>query len=180
MSLRQGLGLAAMSLALAAASVSAVAADPGVVATAPTGAGAPPVSAAPSAKDGTGAQIDSWVASDGGASPLNADGPAPRTIHGEVSAGIGTGGYRNVSGVADIPVGQTSDVIVAASSTSGQIRGGRYGGYGYGGDALALGVYANGVPGLAPGCGRQAWGQAQIQAYGAPAGPMNCSSPTAP
>jgi hypothetical protein len=172
----QGLGLAAISLALTLmAGASALAADPGVVSTAPTGSGAPAVGAAPPANDATGSQIDAWVASDGGAAQPGSDGPAPRTIHGEVSAGVGTGGYRNVSGVADIPVGQTGDLIVAASSTSGQVRGGRYGGYGFGGDALALGFYANGVTGSAPNCGRQPWGQLQVQGYGAP-GQMTCGT----
>ncbi len=180
MSLRQGLGLVAMSLTLvAAAGSNAFAADPSVVATAPNGTGAPALSAAPAANDHTGSQIDAWVASDGGASQAGPDGPAPRTIHGEVSAGVGTGGYRNVSGVADIPVGQTGDLIVAASSTSGQVRGGRYGGYGFGGDAIALGFYPNGGAGSASGCGRQAWGQPQVQAYGA-AGPVDCVGAPAP
>ncbi len=179
MRLRQGLGLAAMSLALAASvGVSAFAADPGVVATAPTGAGAPAVSPAPPSSDATGSQIDAWVA-DSGASQPGSDGPAPRTIHGEISSGMGTGGYRNVSGVADIPVGQTGDVVVAASSTSGQVRGGRYGGYGLGGDVLALGYYANGVPALTSGCARQSWGPPPLQSYAAP-GPMDCAGPLAP
>jgi len=178
-SLRQGLSLAVISLALPALSgVSAYAADPGVVATAPTGPGAPAVSAAPPASDATGSQIDAWVA-DGGASQPGSDGPTPRTIHGEVSAGLGTGGYRNVSGVADIPVGQTGDVVVAASSTSGQVRGGRYGGYGFGGDALALGYYANGVPASGSGCARQPWGPPPLQSYAAP-GQMDCAGPLAP
>ncbi len=179
MSLRQGLRLAAVSLAIAtAASLNASAADPGVVATAPTGAGAPPVSAIPSANDAAGAQIASWIASDGGPSQPDSDRLAPRTIHGEVSAGVGTNGYRNVSGVADIPVGRNSDVIVVVSSNSGEVRGGRYG-YRYGGDALGLGFYGNGVPDLAPSCGRQPWSQTPIQAYGAP-GPMNCSGLASP
>jgi len=168
-----------MSLALAAAaSLNALAADPGIVATAPTGVGAPAFGAAPTAHDATGAQIDAWVASDGGAAAFGPDGPAPRTIHGEIGAGVGTGGYRNVSGVADIPVGQNSDLVVAASSTSGQVRGGRYGGYGVGGDSLALGFYANGA-GAAAGCSRQPWSQPQIQAYSA-AGQTNCAVAPAP
>jgi len=185
--LRQGLGLAAMSLALAAASVSALAADPALVATAPTGSGAP--STAPPS-DATGSQIAAWVAtngvaSDNGASQPGPDGPAPRTIHGEIDVGVGThlgsgsGGYRNVSGVADIPVGQTGDLVVAASSTSGQVRGGRYGGYGYGSDALALGYYANGGAAPSSRCDRQLWGQPQFQAYGG-LGPMDCSGSPAP
>jgi hypothetical protein len=174
-----------MSLALAAASGSAFAANPGVVATAPSGTGAPAFSAAPPAHDAVGSQIDAWVATSGvasdSASRPGSDGPAPRTIHGEVSAGVGTGGYRNVSGIADIPVGQTSDVVVAASSSSGQSRGGRYGGYGYGagGDALTLGFYSNGGPALASDCGRQRWGQPLVSAYGA-AGPTDCSGAPAP
>ncbi len=180
MSLRQGLGLATMSLALAtAAGLSAFAADPGVVATAPSGAGAPAVSSAPPASDATGSQINAWVAADGGAPQAASDAPAPRTIHGEIDAGVGSGGYRNVSGVADIPVGQTSDLIVAASSTTGQVRSGRYGGYGIGGDALALGFYSNGGPAAAAGCGRPSWGPAPVQAYGAQ-GPVNCASAPGP
>jgi hypothetical protein len=168
-----------MSLTLAtAAGVNAFAADPGVVATAPaSGTGAP--SSAP-AHDATAAQIDAWVAPDSAASLPGADAPAPRTIHGEVGAGVGTGGYRSVYGVADLPVGQTGDVIVAASSSSGQVRGGRYGGYGVGGDALALGFYSNGAPAAAPGCGRQTWGQrAPAPAYG-PWAQINCDAAPAP
>jgi len=166
-----------MSLALAtAAGLSAFAADPSVVATAPSGAGAPAVSSAQPANDATGSQINAWVASDGGAPQGASDAPASRTIHGEVDAGVGTGGYRNVSGVADIPVGQTSDLIVAASSTTGQVRGGRYG---VGGDALALGFYSNGGPVSAAGCSRPSWGPPPVQAYGAQ-GPMNCASAPGP
>lgn len=179
MSVRQGLGFAAMSLALAtAAGPNAFAADPGVVATAPAGTGAP--SSAP-AHDATADQIDAWVAPesahDSASPPPEADAPAPRTIHGEVGAGVGTGGYRNVYGVADIPVGQTGDLIVAASSSSGQVRGGRYG---VGGDALALGFYPNGAPATAPGCGRRPWGQqAPAPAYATP-GQINYGAAPAP
>ncbi len=181
MTRRQGLGLAAMTLVLAAANATAFAADPGVVATAPSGAGAPIVAAASgapviaaasgaAAMDATGSQIDTWVADDNTARP-DSDGPAPRTIHGEISAGVGSNGYRNVSGVADIPVGQTGDVVVAASSTTGQIRGGRYGGFGYG--ALALGVYSSGTPA----CSRQPWAQA---AGSAPLASSDCGSAAPP
>jgi hypothetical protein len=168
--------LAVIGLTLTlSAGAGALAADPDVVTTAPTGAGAPAVSAAAPANDGSSSQIDAWVASDGRAPQPGSNGPAPRTIHGEVGASVGTGGYRNVYGVADIPVGQTGDLVVAASSASGQVRGGRYGGYGFGGDALALGFYSNGVAGSAPGCGRQPWGQPQVQAYGGP-GSMSCGA----
>jgi hypothetical protein len=169
-----------MSLALAtAAGPNAFAADPGVVATAPaSGTGAP--SSAP-AHDGTADQIDAWIAPDSAhdsaSPPPEADARAPRTIHGEVGAGVGTGDYRNVYGVADIPVGRTGDLIVAASSSSGQVRGGRYG---VGGDALALGFYPNGAPATAPGCGRRPWGQpAPAPAYATP-GQINCGAAPAP
>ncbi len=173
MGLRQGLSLAAMSLALATATgLNALAADEGVVTTAPTGAGAPAFSAAPPANEATGSQIDAWIVRDWAAT----DGAAsPRTIHGEVGAGVGTGGYRNVYGVADIPVGQTGDLIVAASSSSGQVRGGRYGGYGVGRDALALGFSSNDGPTSVSGCGRPLWGQA----WASPA-PIGCSEPPQP
>jgi hypothetical protein len=161
-----------MAFALAtAASLKAFAADPGVVATAPAGTGAP-VLGAPPANDATGSQIADWVATDGALSQPRSDTPPPRTIHGEVGAGVGTGGYRSVYGVADIPVGQTGDLIVAGSSSSGQVRGGRYGGER---DALALGFSSNGAPGSASGCGRPLWGQA-----GPSPTPIGCSSPPQP
>jgi len=166
--IRQGLSFAVVSLALATTGgVSAFAADPGVVATAPSGTGAPAFSATPPPNGGTDSQIAGWIAADSASSP---DAPPPRTVHGEVSAGVGTGGYRNVSGVADIPVGQTGDLIIAASSTSGQVRGGRYGGYGSCVDALAFGVSSNGSPASEPGCDRPLWSPTW-----APTGPMACN-----
>ena len=44
-----------------------------------------------------------------------ADAP-PRQIHGEVGAGIGTGGYRSAYGVVNIPIGKTSSATVAVST----------------------------------------------------------------
>ncbi len=35
-----------------------------------------------------------------------------RGIHGEVSAGIGTGGYRSLSGVVGVPLGDSSSAIL--------------------------------------------------------------------
>lgn len=55
---------------------------------------------------------------DGRGEPLP-DGPAAkpeRKIHGEVGAGIGTGGYRSAYGVVNIPIGKSSSVTVAAST----------------------------------------------------------------
>jgi hypothetical protein len=176
----RGLSWAAVGLALAATGgANALAADPGVIATAPSGTGAPTVSATPAnsapSHDATDSQIAGWIATDRASAQPGGDTPAPRTVHGEIDAGVGTGGYRNVSGVADIPVGQNSDLIVAASSTSGQVRGGQYGGYAVGGEALALGVSANGAPASAAGCGRQPWGQAW-----APTSLNDCIGPSQP
>ena len=129
------LPLCALLLALGAPCATALAADDAPVAT----AGDPD----------TQAKIDSWIAS---APPLEAHGDTlvcppveqgPRKVHGEMSAGLGTGGYRSASGVVDIPVGKSSDVIVGASY--GRERGyyGRYGGGIYGGPYGPLG-YAPG------------------------------------
>ena len=55
---------------------------------------------------------------DGAGEPLpdRPDGPPARRIHGEVGAGIGTGGYRSAYGVVNIPIGKSSSVTVAAST----------------------------------------------------------------
>ena len=47
------------------------------------------------------------------------DGPGDRKIHGEIGAGIGTGGYRSAYGVANIPIGKTSSATVAVSINHG-------------------------------------------------------------
>jgi hypothetical protein len=53
------------------------------------------------------------------------DGPLPpRKVHGMIEAGIGTGGYREVGGMVNIPIGQSGDVTVAVQKTEGAY--GRY------------------------------------------------------
>lgn len=122
----------------------------------PAATSAPPVT--------TQAQIANWISSeeiseDGpqGYGPGDASGPAPRAVHGEFGASIGTGGYRNVYGVADIPVGQTGDLGLAVSNTA---YNGRHG-YG-GGQSTSLGVSLRlGDPSGAPtpqcGMARSVW-----------------------
>ena len=44
-----------------------------------------------------------------------ADAPRPRDgrIHGEIGVGIGTGGYRSFSGVAEVPLGDSASALLA-------------------------------------------------------------------
>jgi len=55
---------------------------------------------------------------DGRGEPLpdNPDIKPERKIHGEVGAGIGTGGYRSAYGIVNIPIGKSSSVTVSAST----------------------------------------------------------------
>jgi hypothetical protein len=109
---------------------------------------AAPATASP---DATSAQIKGWISADSH-DLVPADdspyGPQPRAIHGEVGVGVGSRGYSSVYGVADIPVGQNSDLVVAASNSSG---GGRRG-YGGTSNSLSIGFYANGAASSAPAC----------------------------
>jgi hypothetical protein len=68
---------------------------------------------------------------------------AHRRVHGEMSVGIGTGGYRQMGGSVVIPVGRTGTVGIAVDISEGGRRhypgyghyypgGGYYPGYGYG------------------------------------------------
>ncbi len=86
----------------------------------------PPVSSA-GAKD-VKAQIQDWV--DSAPEPLSdraapndgPAGPADRAIHGEVGVGIGSDGYRDIYGVAMIPLGDKGMATVAASETHSNFR----------------------------------------------------------
>ena len=40
-----------------------------------------------------------------------------RKPHGFIGAGIGTGGYRQVYGAVDLPIGETGDLIIAIDDT---------------------------------------------------------------
>ncbi|MDZ4374341.1 MAG: hypothetical protein U1C74_23365 [Phenylobacterium sp.] len=51
------------------------------------------------------------------------DGIVPRRdrkIHGEVSVGVGTGGYRSIYGRADMPVGESGNVSIAVQQSRGR------------------------------------------------------------
>ena len=44
-----------------------------------------------------------------------ADSPRPRDgrIHGEIGVGIGTNGYRSLSGIAEVPLGDSASALLA-------------------------------------------------------------------
>jgi hypothetical protein len=47
-------------------------------------------------------------------------GRQERKIHGEVSVGVGTGGYRSLYARADMPVGETGRLSIAVQETRGR------------------------------------------------------------
>jgi hypothetical protein len=99
-------------LALAPATAFAQAAapsDPGQV-----GAPAPAGPAAPQAKpSGHVASVSDAAAEDS----VQDDGPVrDNRVHGEVSVGVGTNGYRQVSGVATAPIGDIGQATIAIGS----------------------------------------------------------------
>ena len=101
---------AVLALAPGAAFAQAAAqSDPGqVVATAPVGPAAPQTRPA-----GQVASVSDAVADDS----VKDDGPVrDRRIHGEVSVGVGTNGYREVSGVATAPIGDLGQATIAVGS----------------------------------------------------------------
>lgn len=111
--------------------------------------------------DDTQAKIDSWLAdsandSDGQGGIVCPDVARPDgKMHGEVGAAIGTGGYRSVYGVVNIPLGKQGDkgeLTLALSQSRGR---GWYGRDGFGGPyAYGAGSYGMGATMLA---GRPAW-----------------------
>ena len=115
------LGGLVVALALFGAGV-ALAAEPVVAA---GGAPAPPVS--------TGDQIDAFLKTSpvpdlprDGAAGVTSSGPRDRTVHGFVDVAAGTGGYRSVSGLAQMPLGENGMLTVSG----GEMRGRDYGTYG--------------------------------------------------
>lgn len=103
-----------LSLALACAATGAWASDE-PMSTAGSGS-------APAASTETAAQIDRWLADSPAASEQEPLAPMrriddPRKIHGEMSVGVGTGGYRSVSGVATIPIGESGSATIALGKT---------------------------------------------------------------
>ena len=103
-----------------------------------------------SAGDAVDQQIDAFVRAPLHAASSEDAGVAPeRKIHGEVSAGIGTNGYRSFYGRVDIPVGTSSMVSLAASQESMRYRG-------FNDTRTNLAVAAQlggGAAALAPSCG---------------------------
>jgi hypothetical protein len=104
--------LVAPAMAVAQA---ASATDSQVVATAPTTQ--PALQAKPDAQPAT--------VSDANEAAEEADDQAPtrdRRVHGEITVGAGTGGYREVGGAATVPIGETGEASIAIDA--GQINRG--------------------------------------------------------
>ena len=98
-----------------------------------------PATAPPAADPATAAQIEHFIR----ASPMPSlpddgvdgvtPGEDPREAHGEVTVGVGSGGYRSVSAMSVIPVGAGGTVAVGVSKS----RNSPYGPFGaYGGPAF--------------------------------------------
>ncbi|MDP3801582.1 hypothetical protein [Brevundimonas sp.] len=136
--------MAVFALILAAA---LAASDPdGIVATAPATAVDLSATAQPTAPSVEGAvqeavphglstdeQIERWMAARSIADKPWAEAveeiPDDRKVHGEVSFGIGTGGYRDYGVAMSLPIGETARLDIRYR----QIENGYpYGGYGYG------------------------------------------------
>ncbi|QYF87754.1 hypothetical protein [Brevundimonas sp. PAMC22021] len=107
----------------------------------------PVVTATPTSQDAaphdltTDEQINRWLASraSSDAAPYAEDdlvgAPEERKMHGVVSAGIGTGGYRSFGAAVTMPIGDQADLTVAYSEGRNLPYGYGYGGfdgYGYG------------------------------------------------
>jgi len=134
--------------------------DPdGVVATAPTGHQSVPVGAeAPVAPDvpsvsgeavtphglTTDEQIDRWIGQRAEAGKPFSGSVDPwrpvddRKVHGEVSAGIGTGDYSSYSAAVSLPVGESGRLDLSYSQSKNDPYGYGYG-YGYPGSGFGYG-----------------------------------------
>lgn len=66
------------------------------------------------------APVDPWAEADAG----------PRKMHGQVSVGIGTGGYRDYAAAVSMPLGENATLNLSISQTKNSPWG--YYGYGYG------------------------------------------------
>ena len=136
---RLGFWMAGVALAAAAgAATSGVAQAQEAVST----ASATP---APVADPSTAAQIDQFIKSAPTPS-LPQDGvdgitTGDRKMHGEVSVGVGSGGYRSFSALSVIPLGETGTLAIAVSQSrnSPYANYGEYGGYGLGGYGRSYG-----------------------------------------
>ncbi len=61
-----------------------------------------------------------------GAEPGRCPTRVDKRPHGEVWAGVGTGGYREVGGVVTQPLGDCATVTIGMSRTEGRFAGPRY------------------------------------------------------
>ncbi|WP_439471873.1 hypothetical protein [Brevundimonas sp.] len=101
---------------------------------APTAEGAAHQAAQPHGLS-TDQQIDRWIAQrDPEARPFasTAAEPEERKVHGEFTAGIGTGGYRDYGMSVVMPVGETGTVALSYRRTENGRYGYGYPAYGYG------------------------------------------------
>lgn len=118
----------------------------------------------------TADQISRWIGEGkGDARPVEqwADAweeAAPRKMHGEVSAGIGTGGYRDFAAAVSMPLGENGTLNLSVSQTKNAPWA-----YGYGPYAYTPYGYEAGRYGLN--------GYGWRDAYGAMPGPMGVRSP---
>ncbi len=85
----------------------------------PASTTAPPLSAAPEEAD----QPPPLAMGPCGPEKVKADGTLETKPHGELEAGIGTGGYRHIGGTICQPIGQNGAVALGVSQT--QMSGGR-------------------------------------------------------
>ncbi|QBX37637.1 hypothetical protein E4M02_00280 [Brevundimonas sp. S30B] len=139
-----------MLVSLIAAAALAGPAEPQVVTTAPRGDAAqaaltaPAPEAAPAIQNtvpahglSTDAQIARWLSARA-PDQRDADAPLwqeaePRRVRGEVSAGIGSHGYRDFSAWASMPLGERAELTLGFSQTRNAPWAYGYGhGYGYG------------------------------------------------
>lgn len=75
---------------------------------------------APGAASSTAAQIEDFVRTSPAAAAQGAPlAEEPRRMHGEVSLGVGSHGYRSVAAQAVIPVGKTGSVGIAVERSRG-------------------------------------------------------------
>lgn len=105
----------------------------------------------------TADQIEAFIRSSPGRQTAVDEDLAPgvtpgddRKVHGEVSVGIGTHGYRNVYARTDLPLGETGRLSIAVEDSRGDglgrgyygsPYGGPFGGYGgYGGRSQSVGI----------------------------------------
>lgn len=75
---------------------------------------------APGGTSSTAAQIEDFVRTSPAAGSQAASlAEEPRRVHGEVSLGVGSDGYRSVAAEAVIPVGKTGSVGIAVERSRG-------------------------------------------------------------